>query len=542
MYYVLKQLHVGSHTSKTFCAHVVGLCDYPAVQLDHLELPAAPSTATRPPPSGQSPIRVAHISDTHVDHAYQPGANAFCSKPLCCRSWTEDDAPGHNDAPCGPLGDPHGDSPSQLEASMMAAVAALDPAFTLYTGDVPAHDIWMVNRTSVLRDFNSTYDQLGGLGLVYAALGNHDAAPANLFPSDTISALRRPQWAYDALSAGWKALMGASYTTPPNDGPEGSYSVLHDGPSSDGHSLRIITYNSVLYYKYNFYAYMDPMPSDPDGLLAWLIDELAAAESAGERVWLVAHIPGGGPDTLHDYSAAFDRVVNRFAATIAALFYGHTHTDLFQISYSNYSSAGRTAHSASAIAYIAPSLTPTSGPPAFRIYDIDPVTFAVLDYTAYIATLPTAAGNETGAGARAPKIYWSKYYSAKETYGAVVSPRVTDAADELTPAFWHNVTEAMERDERVFQGFWERTTRGYNVSECTGSCAREEICALRGGDARFNCRSSELGVDVVKRDGYERKHEMKRPACDDDGLGRVLGEMLRRPRVERLIRERAGLD
>ncbi|KAH8428809.1 sphingomyelin phosphodiesterase [Aspergillus melleus] len=549
VYYVLKELHVGSQTSKTFCAHVVGLCDYPPVQPDHLELPPAPSTATRPPPSGQSPIRVAHISDTHVDHAYQPGSNAFCSKPLCCRSWTDDDAPGHNAAPCGPLGDPHGDSPAQLEASMMAAVAALDPAFTLYTGDVPAHDIWMVNQSSVLRDLNSTYDRLGGLGLVYAALGNHDAAPLNLFPAtdNGIPASHRPQWAYDALSDDWTALMGPNFTTPKKT-PQGSYSILHgaENNNKDAAPLRIISYNSVLYYKYNFYAYTDPMPADPDGLLAWLIDELTAAESAGQRVWLVAHIPHGGPDTLHDYSAAFDRVVNRFADTIAALFYGHTHTDLFQVSYRDYAPGKRTAQSASAIGYIAPSLTPTSGPPAFRIYEIDPVTFAVLDYTVYIADLPTYESTSTSPhdeSSQAPELHWKKYYSAKETYGAALSPPITSATTELTPSFWHNVTEAMERDEAVFQGFWERTTRGYNVSECTGACARTEICALRGGDGRYNCRVGGLGMDeLAKRETEERDGKMKRPGCEDDGLGRVLGEMLRRPGVERLIRERAGLE
>lgn len=532
MYYVLKQLHVGSHTSKTFCSHVVGLCDYPAAQPDHLKLPPAPSTATRPPPSGQSPIRVAHISDTHVDHEYQPGSNAYCTKPLCCRSYTEDDAPGNNNAPCGPIGDPHGDSPVELEVSMMKAVAELNPAFTLYTGDVPAHDVWMVNKSSVLRDLNSTYGHLGGLGLVYGALGNHDAAPLNLFPANNIPASHRPQWAYDALAEDWTELMGPDFTTP-RDIPEGSYSILHDGPGS---KLRIISYNSILHYTYNFYAYTDPMPADPDGLLGWLIDELAAAESAGERVWLIAHIPSGGPDTLHDYSAAFDRVVNRFSATIAAMFYGHTHTDLFQVSYSNYTQ--RSAESASAMGYIAPSLTPTSGPPAFRIYEIDPVTFGVLDFTVYTAALPTADEARDG---KTPELKWTKYYSAKEAYGSAVSPPVTSAAAELTPAFWHNVTEAMERDESVFRGFWERTTRGYNVTDCTGDCARTEICALRGGDARFNCRSG--GADLAKRDleGGEPAN-IKRPVCEDDGLGRVLGELLRRPGVEDLIKEKAGLN
>jgi sphingomyelin phosphodiesterase len=36
-------------------------------------------------------------------------------------------------------------------------------------------------------------------------------------------------------------------------------------------------------------------------------------------------------------------------------------------------------------------LTPTSGPPAYRIYDVDPKTFGVLDFTVYIANISDPA-------------------------------------------------------------------------------------------------------------------------------------------------------
>ncbi|KAA8649172.1 hypothetical protein EYZ11_009840 [Aspergillus tanneri] len=512
VYYALKNLHLGSDTSHSFCAHVLGLCEYPPVNTN-LNLSKAPA-ASRPTPSGKNPLRIAHISDTHVDHAYEPGTSAFCTKPICCRAWNDDNKNGNVDAPCGVWGDPHADPPDRLEASMIASVAEHDPGFTLYTGDVPPHDIWMVNKSEVLSDIQSTYGQLGKLGTVYAALGNHDAAPVNLFPAPPIPAEYSPQWAYDALADEWTKL---SSPKSKSSAPNGCYSAIHNN------RLRIISYNSILYYKYNFYAWQDPMPTDPDGVLAWIKNELSEAESAHQRVWLIAHIPSGGPDTLHEYSAGLDQLVTRYRNTIAAVFYGHTHTDGFQISYTDYEH--RTADSAAAIGYIAPSLTPTSGPPAYRIYEVDPVTFAVLDYTEYVANV-TSLSPEDQEEEKNPQ--WTKYYSAKEAYGKHLDPPITDPTVELSPAFWHNVTLAMERDPQIFRDYWARTTRGYNVTQCEGDCATKEICALRAGDARFNC---DKGGDFS---GLKRELP-DRPVCDD-GLARLLRKMVsERADLEHLI-------
>lgn len=40
------------------------------------------------------------------------------------------------------------------------------------------------------------------------------------------------------------------------------------------------------------------MERDPSGQLAWLVSELEAAEKAGERVWLMGHMPLGESSTL----------------------------------------------------------------------------------------------------------------------------------------------------------------------------------------------------------------------------------------------------
>lgn len=93
-------------------------------------------------------------------------------------------------------------------------------------------------------------------------------------------------------------------------------------------------------------------------MLAWLVDELQKAETAGERVWILGHIPPGSADSrllastlftcesevdyhsfnhcavLSYWSASYDLVIKRYANTIAASFYGHTHKDEFQLSFS----------------------------------------------------------------------------------------------------------------------------------------------------------------------------------------------------------------
>jgi sphingomyelin phosphodiesterase len=121
------------------------------------------------------------------------------------------------------------------------------------------------------------------------------------------------------------------------------------------------------------------MPRDPSGVLAFIVSQLQIAEDSGERAWIIGHIPPGRPDALYDYSSYLDQIVQRYDGTLAAMFWGHTHRDQSEISYTDYTN--QTAENARMVGYIAPSLTPTSRNPNFRVYGVDPMTFAVLDYT-----------------------------------------------------------------------------------------------------------------------------------------------------------------
>jgi len=56
--------------------------------------------------------------------------------------------------------------------------------------------------------------------------------------------------------------------------------------------------------KQNFWLFQSTMERDPSGLLAWMAKELEAAETAGERVWIIGMISKtvlGIPSHLPDF-------------------------------------------------------------------------------------------------------------------------------------------------------------------------------------------------------------------------------------------------
>jgi sphingomyelin phosphodiesterase len=94
---------------------------------------------------------------------------------------------------------------------------------------------------------------------------------------------------------------------------------------------------------------------------------------------------------------------------------------------------------------------------------------------------------------------WEKYYSTKETYGALVTRPLTDSAAELSPQFWHNVTVILEDDNVEFQAYNARKTRGYHPPTCTGTCKEVEIYQLRSPQSQFNCVNGAVNVPIGKK-------------------------------------------
>ncbi|OAR05756.1 hypothetical protein LLEC1_06786, partial [Akanthomyces lecanii] len=381
---VIRELSMDGRSQKLFCGAILGVCDIPAVQPLVLKFPSKNPNRGRPTPSGNQPLKVVHFSDIHVDHHYTVGSNTACNKPICCRAYTRDDAPGTTKNPAGPFGDHKCDTPVSLEQSMYKAIkeAVPDVAFALFTGDIVDHTIWNTTKESNIHDSKSRITDWPALNdamtimdshlkTVYGTVGNHEMSPASHIPSNNYAEQSNSaQWVYDLLAGYWTKWTGKE--TKSDIATIGAYSAkyLHG-------RLRVISLNTNLYYRHNYEVYHDDMEKDPNGQFAWLVEQLDAAETAGDRAYIMGHMPMGDLDALHDGSHSFDQIVNRYSDTIAAMFFGHTHVDHFELHYADYDD--RSHQNARAVSYIAPSLTPTSGMPSFRVYDVAPETFAVLD-------------------------------------------------------------------------------------------------------------------------------------------------------------------
>ncbi|CAN8096248.1 unnamed protein product [Discula destructiva] len=486
----LRSMGIPSKTSELFCLTIFGLCQWPDVDTSYtVSMSEKPANASRPESSGQTPLQIVHISDIHVDLNYTTGASYNCTKNICCRPYDADDAVGVTDYPAGPYGNTACDSPVTLEESLYAAIQELVPSriFTIFTGDVIEGDVWLTTDDEVNNNLNDAYGRMADIGQTYAVIGNHDSCPVDSFPPAAVDTTyaAETQMFYETLSGDIEAWIGSTAAAQVSSN-FGSYSVVD---STTG--LRIISINTNFWYKSNYWMYEPTMEHDPSGMLTWLASELQAAEAAGERVWVLGHMPLGSGDAFHDQSYYFDAIIQRFAATtIAAVFYGHTHKDEWELAYSDYGNP--TAASATMMSYIAPALTPTSGNPTFRVYSVDPVTFGILDFTVYYANISSPSYQSADGPT------WEKLYSVKETYGALLG--VTDPAAELTPAFWHNVTALFERDDDVFEEYLARKTRGYGtVAACDSDCKSAEICQLRAAQAQFNCVDVSPGINLRKR-------------------------------------------
>ena len=123
----------------------------------------------------------------------------------------------------------------------------------------------------------------------------------------------------------------------------------YDVPNGIIPGLRMIFLNSI-FFAPGYDEACAPVPvEDPGGAtMAWLADRLDAAERAGEKVWLLTHIPPGAdayatlasggcrPGGLRTMWTApetewFVRLLARYRGTVQAVFAGHTHMDEFRL-------------------------------------------------------------------------------------------------------------------------------------------------------------------------------------------------------------------
>lgn len=395
---------------------------------------------------------------------------------------------------------------------MLAAVEkfASHAKFSIFTGDVIDHAVWDVDEEGVSGDMQA-FSELWAEKLnnpLFPALGNHESAPTNSFPRNTTDHIINSKWVFDAQRDGWTQWIGPKASAQLHH-HSGSYSTM-----APGLNLKVISLNTVYWYKQNFWLYDSDEPQpDPNGILEFLVEELQEAEDAGQRAWIISHMPPGRGDVMRDQSYYFDQVMQRYRNTIAGQYYGHTHKDEFAVGYSNYSEL--TPENAVSVAMIGPALTPMSGNPAFKVYDIDPDTFEIVDARVYISNIsdPFYQLHPT----------WKLYYSARESYGPLV-PALGDRP--LSAAFWHNLTEVFMTNDTAFQQYVDARTRSVqrNRPPCHGSCKNGTLCEMRTLRADI-CGFQSGPVFRLPDPGDHIAMAETQDACEGIGIGYILRKM-----------------
>lgn len=477
----------------------------------------------------KKPLRTLHVSDFHVDPRYVVDSEAACTSGQCCRAdsfnstlWSKvhfkpGSLPKSNiSQPANYWGAYTCDPPWSLIATGMEGISGLikkDGALDLglFTGDLTTHDSDNRISNDLVRyaenSLLSLFHRHMGNATMVVALGNHDSAPADFAAPSYLPDGRADQynWNYNNVAAlvknnGW----GDDKTAKKIRTHYGGYSV------SPRKGLRVISLNADFWYKKNPFAYMDLDEPDPSGMLRWFTDELQEAEDQNERVWVVAHVLTGwdGKDSLENPTNLFYHIVSRYSHTIAHLFFGHTHQDQFQLFYhatnGNSTSVSRKTQDVRAMAFIGPSLTPLSHvQPSLRVYDVDPETYEVMDYSQYF----TPISEFRHAKKQGP--VWHLLYKARETYhnftashqagtyaaGVPLHNGIWPKSAPLNASFWAALTDEMELRPELIE--LHQLYQGRN-SPFTPSCASKEcheakVCYMRSG-------STSLGLACPK--GY----------------------------------------
>ncbi|KAJ6488326.1 sphingomyelin phosphodiesterase, partial [Mycena vulgaris] len=497
----LRQISSTGQTAEKLCDALLGMCV--TNPINEFTVPFPKPLPKHPKvfkSRGRPTMRVAHLSDVHIDRMYTVGAEANCTKSICCRDF--DDSPAVPTVPAGPNGNSHCDSTITLADTLLEEVDRLNPRFSIFTGDMVEGATWIVDQAEVTTDLKAFDAQMAAKLTALLRLVTSTSSVLSRFPARiTSNTANNSQFVFDTQSAGWERWIGAPSAFEV-DHHSGAYSA-----KVPGMDLHIIAVNTQYWYKQNYWLYdSDVLQTDPNGIIAFVVDALQAAEDAGDRAWIIGHIPLGKEDTLIDQV-----VLQRYKNTIAGQFFGHSHKDQFEVAYSNYSE--QTAANAVGVGLIGPALTPTSGNPAFKMYEIDPDTFEVMDVHVIFTNI-----SEPSFQIR-PQ--WGLYYSARETYG----PLVGLSPDEpLSPAFWHNLTEVFAANETAFQMFNTFISRGGAVTACDApsGCQNTTICDMRAFRSQDNCDTPTEGFSLRKRASVSRDSG----ECEGTGLTHILSRMV----------------
>jgi sphingomyelin phosphodiesterase len=466
--YIASQLALDPQTDCQF----LGLCPKPSVQEAPASFvavaPPAAAVAATPRAAG-STFKVVHISDTHWDPMYSPGARTDCGEPDCCRE--VQGLAENSSTTCGYWGDHNGDTPPWLVDLMLETAAALDPQFVMVTGDDPPHMVWNITAQDVMEismNLSAKIKNAFPNTPVFSCYGNHEGGPIDQFRLELNGV--GTERLYGPTADQWQEFGWLDSEALATLRAGGYYTTLVPGVSPP---LRIVALHPSYHIDSNFYTVLNKSLNIAN-MTEWMDATVRQAAANNETVWVLSHHPtnDGGYDKawLEGFLAP---LVAEFRSTIRHTFSGHTHKAQVQLLWANASSTGLfPAH----VEYIVPAPTPYGGVnPSFRIYEVDSQTYTVVDYTDY--TVDLEAQGLVNRMTVEPKPVFKPSYSAKAAY----------SMRDLSPSSWHSLAEQMRTDDALFHQ-WELNFHTNNSANADYSEQERliRVCDILGGTKTLN--------------------------------------------------------
>lgn len=463
-----------------FCHHFIfGSC--PAPDMPDADLsswwPPKPANAREPDPSGHT-FNVLHLSDIHFQKGYQVGSEAQCADFMCCSGTSKYEKNANPSFPAPIMGYYKCDSPDALIRSTMEHVTngRFHYDFALFTGDMVDHNPLLVSYEESIEQEEASLkymkDYLGGIP-VYPVLGNHDTYPFSQVAQDASGYANLFSWNSDLMAHLWE-----EYGWIDSDAAQMVKEHYGGFALTTRQGLRVISLNSNFWYTWNMYNYWNTTEPDTSGIFRFLANELLDCENNGQRAWVIAHVPPNGDDALAMPSTILTQIVERFSPhVIAAVFFGHTHQDEFQLVYRTGSASteldegDKVPRNALMTAWISQSITPlTNFNPGWRYYEVDSATFSIMDSHNYYTRLNDSFPDNLDY------LVWEHLYSARASYAARMGSsgsRWWPDAAPLNATFWHYVAQRIRKDSEFAQLYLDN---GYRRSPYTPECEHDETC------------------------------------------------------------------
>ena len=353
-------------------------------------------------PTYRQSYKILQMNDIHIDFNYLTGGIVNCKEGIMCCRANKTVLDGQEPVYAGPWGSLGGncDIPEPLLDQLVSFIRTnIKPDMVFWLGDNENHEVDTITRDVNL---NTTGVIANKLGLIaqdgarfVVSIGNHENNPIDNMDFNNATA---NAWFFQNLTKDYAPLINKTEMSSINK--TGYYSSYF--PEKN---LRIISLYSAPTDSLNFYLLVRTY--DPDGQLAWLWNELKAAEAANQDVFITIHIPIGNDFSIGLWDKVFNALIDRYQNNIRAIFSAHTHNDhlIFHRPRSNLEEVIKTQ-------YVAPSVTTFSNlRPSFRVFEIDSDTNEVIDYTQY--RLDLDKWNKAGENAT---LEWDIAYTFRNEY------------------------------------------------------------------------------------------------------------------------------